>query len=80
MRGVFPLLVEEMIRETSTKESADITWDSVTAANFSDIDNFLGGNAMKFLGLLPGMQNRTRLESFYTNHNIDPPRWFTETL
>jgi len=45
----------------------------------SDIENFFGGNALKFLGLLPGMQNRTRIESFYTIHNIDHPRWFAET-
>ncbi|NQT23916.1 amidohydrolase family protein [candidate division KSB1 bacterium] len=39
-------------------------------------DDFLGLNAMKFLGLNPGGQNRARLESFYKTHKITPPPWF----
>jgi predicted TIM-barrel fold metal-dependent hydrolase len=46
-----------------------------------EIDDFLGGNAMRFLGLLPGRKrnNRKRLEEFYQNHGIDPPDWFKRT-
>jgi predicted TIM-barrel fold metal-dependent hydrolase len=45
---------------------------------FSDdeIDAFLGGNALKFLGLLPGGKNRERLSQFYQTQSIDPPAWF----
>jgi len=45
----------------------------------SDIENFLGGNALKFLGLLPGMQNRERMRVFYDINNMDYPKWFKET-
>jgi hypothetical protein len=44
-----------------------------------DIQNFLGGNSLKFLGLLPGEQNRERISNFYNKHNITPPNWFQET-
>ena len=45
---------------------------------FSDeeIKDFFGGNALRFLGLLPGGKNRERLEKFYINNSIDPPEWF----
>jgi len=45
---------------------------------FSDreIDDFLGSNALKFLGLLPGGKNRKRIEEFYTKESIEPPEWF----
>jgi predicted TIM-barrel fold metal-dependent hydrolase len=44
-----------------------------------EIDDFLGGNALNFLGLLPGGKNRLRLEKFYKDNNIDPPEWFKNT-
>jgi predicted TIM-barrel fold metal-dependent hydrolase len=53
---------------------------------FSDgeADNFLGGNALHFLGLLPKSapfnrgwtKNRERLAKFYKKHKIRPPGWF----
>ena len=48
---------------------------------FSDqaIEDFLGRNALKFLGLLPGEKNRARLEKFYHKHSITPPEWFETT-
>jgi predicted TIM-barrel fold metal-dependent hydrolase len=45
----------------------------------NDMDGFLGGNAMSFLGLLPGGKNRTRLQKFYKDHRIGLPKWFRET-
>jgi predicted TIM-barrel fold metal-dependent hydrolase len=50
-----------------------------------EIDDFLGGNAVKFLGLLPKAGKRKkdgnweRLKKFYKNHKIDPPKWFKST-
>jgi len=46
--------------------------------NFSnqDIDNFLSGNALNFLGLHKDDKNFQRLDSFYRDHNINPPGWF----
>jgi hypothetical protein len=44
-----------------------------------EIDRFLGGNALEFLGLLPGGKNRERLENFYAKKKIAPPKWFTDT-
>ncbi|MBU0508927.1 amidohydrolase [bacterium] len=44
-----------------------------------EISDFLGGNALRFLGLLPGDQNRQRLAKFYQDHNIPPPEWFRMT-
>jgi len=41
-----------------------------------DVDDFLGGNALRFLGLLPEGKNRERLAKFYQNHDISPPAWF----
>jgi hypothetical protein len=56
---------------------------------FSDgeIEDFLGGNALHFLGLLPldtkpedgWTKNRKRLQSFYRDNEIEPPAWFTST-
>jgi len=43
----------------------------------NEIDDFLGGNAMKFLGLMPGEKNQERLDKFYKKHNIRPPAWFS---
>jgi predicted TIM-barrel fold metal-dependent hydrolase len=51
-------------------------------ANFyaeEEIGDFLGGNALEFLGLLPGGKNRERLEDFYTRKKIPLPNWFTST-
>jgi predicted TIM-barrel fold metal-dependent hydrolase len=42
----------------------------------TEIDDFLGGNALRFLGLLPGGKNRRRLEKFYECKNIELPEWF----
>jgi predicted TIM-barrel fold metal-dependent hydrolase len=44
-----------------------------------EIDDFLGGNALRFLGLLPGGQNRRRLGKFYKAQGITPPEWFKAT-
>jgi predicted TIM-barrel fold metal-dependent hydrolase len=46
-----------------------------------EIEDFLGGNAMRFLGLLPGRRknNRKRLKEFYEKNGIDPPDWFKST-
>jgi hypothetical protein len=43
-----------------------------------EVEGVLGGNALDFLGLrMPGNNtNRTRLERFYKNHDIQPPAWF----
>lgn len=48
---------------------------------FSDaeIDDFLGWNALNFLGLLPNGKNRARLEKFYNDEGIKPPEWFRAT-
>jgi len=44
-----------------------------------EIAEFIGGNALRFLGLLPGHKNHTRLEQFYQIHHIEPPGWFEGT-
>ncbi|MBN2102409.1 amidohydrolase family protein [bacterium] len=44
-----------------------------------DLNDFLGRNAMMFLGLIPGGKNRARLKKFYGDHNIDQPKWFRES-
>lgn len=41
-----------------------------------EISDFLGGNAMAFLGLLSGGKNRIRLEKFYQKQGIPLPKWF----
>lgn len=41
-----------------------------------EIENFLGGNAIKFLGLQSGGKNRIRLKTFYQNNDITPPDWY----
>jgi hypothetical protein len=51
-------------------------------ANFyseEEIGDFLGGNALEFLGLLPGGKNRERLKDFYARKKIPLPNWFTST-
>ena len=40
------------------------------------LPDFLGGNAMRFLGLLPGEANYKRLDRFYKSHHMEPPAWF----
>lgn len=53
----------------------------------SEIEDFFGGNALRFLGLLPPgtagadgwTMNRVRLASFYATNGIEPPAWFTST-
>jgi hypothetical protein len=55
--------------------------------NDEEIADFLGGNALDFLGLLPlgtspqegWTKNRERLQRFYQDHSITPPDWFTST-
>jgi predicted TIM-barrel fold metal-dependent hydrolase len=42
------------------------------------VEDFLGGNAMEFLGLTPRAQNHGRLECFYQELGIEPPTWFEE--
>jgi hypothetical protein len=44
-----------------------------------EIEDFLGGNALHFLGLLPGGRNRARLDAFYNKEHIGPPDWFKST-
>jgi predicted TIM-barrel fold metal-dependent hydrolase len=52
-----------------------------------EIDDFFGGNALHFLGLLPlgtkpedgWTKNRERLLSFYRDNSIAPPQWFQST-
>ncbi|MBN1780364.1 amidohydrolase family protein [bacterium] len=41
--------------------------------------DFLGGNAMTFLGLVPGGKNRERLTAFYRRNKLEPPKWFRES-
>jgi predicted TIM-barrel fold metal-dependent hydrolase len=48
--------------------------------NSAEIDAFLGGNALKFLGLLPGGKNRNRLKDFYLYNHIEEPQWFKATI
>jgi predicted TIM-barrel fold metal-dependent hydrolase len=51
------------------------------------VDDFLGGNALRFLGLLPlaaravegWTGNRVRLGEYYARNGITPPQWFVET-
>jgi hypothetical protein len=51
------------------------------------IEDFFGGNALRFLGLLPlgtsiadgWTMNRARLAAFYAANHIVPPGWFTST-
>lgn len=45
----------------------------------AEIADFLGGNALRFLGLLPGGKNRARLAEFYGRHGITPPEWLVRT-
>jgi predicted TIM-barrel fold metal-dependent hydrolase len=52
-----------------------------------ELDGFFGGNALRFLGLLPlgtprregWTRNRERLQRFYQDNAIEPPEWFTAT-
>ncbi|MHC4780637.1 MAG: amidohydrolase family protein [Planctomycetota bacterium] len=44
----------------------------------ADLSDFLGGNALRFLGLTAGGENRKRLSRFYEAKSIDPPAWFRE--
>jgi predicted TIM-barrel fold metal-dependent hydrolase len=41
-----------------------------------DLDRFRGGNALEFLGLLPGGANRTRLLRLYQSHGTTIPEWY----
>jgi predicted TIM-barrel fold metal-dependent hydrolase len=51
----------------------------------SALEDFFGGNALRFLGLLPlgtpggWTANRVRLATFYAAHDIEPPAWYTST-
>jgi predicted TIM-barrel fold metal-dependent hydrolase len=42
------------------------------ALGVSDLAGFMCDNAVRFLGLAPGEQTRTRLEAFYTQYGQDP--------
>ena len=44
--------------------------------NEEDIENFLGGNSLRFLGLERGGKSRKRLEKFYKENGIEKPQWF----
>ena len=44
--------------------------------NESEIESFLGGNALKFLGLYHNDKTLKRLIKFYDKNNIQPPKWF----
>ena len=52
-----------------------------------EMADFLGGNTLRFLGLLPletkpqdgWTENRKRLKDFYERNDIEPPDWFTST-
>jgi len=41
----------------------------------ASLDDFRGGNALQFLGLVPGGMNRQRLERFYQSNGIARPSW-----
>jgi len=41
-----------------------------------ELEDFRGGNALEFLGLIPGAKNHERLGSFYQANGINPPAWF----
>jgi hypothetical protein len=43
-----------------------------TALGVPDLKGYLGGNAVRFLGLEPGKKARARLEKFYTDHMKSP--------
>ena len=53
----------------------------------SELEDFFGGNALRFLGLLPlgtpaadgWSMNRRRLGEFYAAQGIAPPAWYTST-
>jgi len=53
----------------------------------AELEDFFGGNALRFLGLLPlgtpaaagWSGNRSRLAAFYAGNGIEPPSWFTST-
>lgn len=38
-------------------------------------DGFFGRNAINYLGLAPGRENRRRLDDFYRKRNMAPPVW-----
>jgi predicted TIM-barrel fold metal-dependent hydrolase len=54
--------------------------------NDAQIQDFLGGNTLRFLGLLPPSErdatrwskNWMRLKSFYRKNRIRPPKWFRD--
>ena len=64
----------ELLKETGSFSSTEIA-------------DFMGGNALHFLGLLrPGTsarsgwtRNRTRLRFFYKRNEMKPPKWFVDT-
>jgi hypothetical protein len=71
-----------IIRQKGYENFKDRYLDVLKHANlFTDdeIGDFLGGNSLDFLGLLPGGKNRERLQAFYRVHSINPPEWFTAT-
>lgn len=58
---------------------------SCGAFTADQIEDFFGGNALRFLGLLPlgaregWTMNRSRLAAYYAANGIEPPPWFTAT-
>ena len=44
------------------------------ALGTADLKGFLGGNAVRFLGLAPGGKLRARLEKFYIDHGKNPAK------
>lgn len=41
-----------------------------------ELEDFLGGNALNFLGLYKDSKNYKRLEQFYIDNSIEQPEWF----
>jgi predicted TIM-barrel fold metal-dependent hydrolase len=40
--------------------------------------DFLGRNALRYLGLEPGRANWSRLDAFYRSHGLDRPPWWID--
>jgi len=74
-----PLLKKRIKNYKSFKECYLEVLKKTNCFSEQDIENFLGGNALRFLCLLPGEQNRERLKRFYKKEKIDYPEWFKDT-
>lgn len=65
-----------LARVRKHKEFLDIFRDAYQEAfGENECAKFMGLNAAKFLGLMPGQRNRQRLEAFYDKHEIKTPLW-----